>query len=72
MRLRVLWWPGELPSEGDFLRTAAGSCYQIAEVRRTRPGSKALAVLRCVKLERDAVADGEPGVWRWEFSSRGR
>jgi hypothetical protein len=71
--LTVNSWGGDVPRgelEGDFLRTAAGSCYRIVEWRPSRAGSRSLGRFRCVKLDRDAVQDGEPGVWRWEFGSR--
>jgi hypothetical protein len=70
--LGVNYWDGLVPEGGDFLRTRAGSCYQVLEFRPSRAGSKSRGRLRCVKLDRDAVLDGQPGVWRWEFSSRGR
>jgi hypothetical protein len=59
-----------LPDEGDFLRTPAGSCYRIDEVRPTRPGSKAIAMFVCTRLEREAVEFDQEGVWCWEFDSR--
>lgn len=73
-RLGVDRWEGGTPLdevEGDFLRTAAGSCYQIVEVRKARPGSKRLATLVCIRLGKDAVGFGEPGVHRWEWTRRG-
>lgn len=71
-RLGLDWWDGELPLPipGDFLRTASGTCYRIEEVRLARPGSKRIATLVCTRLERDAVTDGAPGVWAWQFSAR--
>lgn len=67
-------WGGDDPPgehlEGDFFRTRSGSCYRIVEWRPSRPGSRSLGRFRCVKLEQDAVQDGEPGVWRWEFGKR--
>lgn len=50
--------------EGDFLRTAAGSCYRIDVIRGRR--------LVCTRLERDAVHVGEPGVWSWAWGLRRR
>jgi hypothetical protein len=70
--LRVEWWDGPLPVEGDFLRTPAGSCYRIVEFVRARPGSKSLGRLICERLERDAVQVGEPGVFKWTFAVRSR
>jgi hypothetical protein len=70
VRLRALWWDAVLPEEGDFLRTEAGRCYQVNEVRPTRPGSKSVATFVCTVLERDAVQMGEPGVWLWEYARR--
>jgi hypothetical protein len=72
--MRVNWWdarPGEegFPVEGDFLRTAAGSCYLIDEWRPSRPGSESLGTFLCTRLERDAVAFGDPGVFEWAFWS---
>lgn len=60
--LRMDWWEGAQPVEGDFLRTGAGSCYRIDRI--------AGRTLHCTRLERDAVALGEPGVWRWSWSRR--
>lgn len=63
-------WSGWLPVEGDFLLTAAGSCYRIEEVRpgRDRPVGR----LICTRLERNAVAEGDPGVHLWEWAKRPR
>lgn len=61
-KLWVKRWDGPGPEEGDFLRTPAGSCYQIERISgRT---------LHCVRLGRDAVALGEPGVWLWHWGPR--
>lgn len=69
--LRCGHWDGESdPAEVDFLRTAAGACYQVDEFRRSRPGSRSLGVFRVTRLEHDAVLDGQPGVARWTFWSR--
>lgn len=70
--LRAGHWDGEAPEPGDFLRTAAGSCYLIEAVRPTRPGSQSRYVLGVRRLERDAVQPGQPGVHAWEFYSRQR
>lgn len=70
VQLTANYWDGPLPEDGDLLRTRAGSCYRVDAVRLTRPGSRSRAVLTCTKLERDAVADGDPGVWRWTFGRR--
>lgn len=61
-KLRVAW--GEVPPEGDILRTARGSCYRIDRV--------AGKTLHCTRLERNAVWPGEPGVWDWQWASRER
>lgn len=71
--LTVNSWADGVPSdelEGDFLLTRSGTAYQIREWRPSRPGSKSLGRLVCVKLERDAVQLGDPGVWLWAFASR--
>lgn len=70
VKLTVLAFDGELPEPGDFLRTAAGSCYQVQEFKPSRPGSKSLGRFVCMKLERDAVDRGDPGVFDWAFYSR--
>lgn len=71
-RLRCEHWHDELPEEGDFLRTTAGSCYLILEWRPARPGSKSLGTFVCERLPKDAVQFGEPGVFGWQFSRRVR
>lgn len=50
------------PEPGDFIRTDAGTCYRVDEVRPspTRPSRSYLSVTR---LEHDSVRVGEPGVW---------
>jgi hypothetical protein len=63
-------WDGELPVPGDFLRTRAGSCYRIDEVRPGRV--KRVGSLRCTRLEHDAVAEGDDGVWMWYWNPRVR
>lgn len=69
--LRAYRWDGPDPVEGDFLRTAAGSCYRIDSAKRAGPRAvRTLWVLRCTRLGKDAVQFGEPGVSRWEFASR--
>jgi hypothetical protein len=73
VRLYVRWWEDEqtnAPEEGDFLRTDSGRCYRIDEVRKRKDGR--VASLTCTVLEDDAVLPGEPGVFRWEWSSRRR
>lgn len=67
--MRASWWDGELPEEGDFLRTQAGSCYLIEEWRPARPGSRSLGVFVCTRLEHNAVQEGDPGVFEWAFWS---
>ena len=54
--------PGDTPADGDFVRTAAGSCYRIDAVRRS-PRIPGRFYLTCTRLERDAVREGAPGVW---------
>jgi hypothetical protein len=71
-RLRCEFWRDVMPGEGDFLRTAAGSCYRIEEWRPARAGSKSLGVFVCTRLEKDAVQFGEPGVFVWAFARRER
>lgn len=70
--MTVAWWNegAPVPEPGDFLRTRTGSCYRIDEVRpgRVRPVSS----FRCTRLEKDAVAEGAPGVWMWEWKARAR
>lgn len=70
VRLTVNWYEGEVPVEGDFLRTDSGRCYRIDEFRARRPGSVTLGVFRCTVLEDDAVQFGDPGVFRWQFARR--
>lgn len=70
--LSVVEWSGELPEPGDFIRTAAGSCYEIDELRPARPGSKGWGRFICTRLEHDAVAEGDPGVHMWEWAKRER
>lgn len=59
------------PEAGDFVLTRAGSSYRIDTVRRspTRPGRVYLGVTR---LERNAVAEGDPGVWMLYWYRRRR
>lgn len=61
---------GALPEAGDFFRTEAGTCYRIDDVRPGRAGSKVLFAFRCTRLGRDAVQDGDDGVWRWWWRTR--
>lgn len=62
--LTIAWWDGDRPVEGDFLRTAAGSCYRIDEAHAHR--------FVCTRLDRDAVQLGGPGVWAWTWKPRRR
>lgn len=62
--LTVARWDGEPAVEGDFLRTRTGRCYRIDRVEGRR--------LVCTVLEKDAVREGEPGVWEWAWSPRRR
>lgn len=67
--LRAYWWEDPAPVEGDFLRTAAGSCYRIEEICDSR--SEHIAhVLICTRLGKDAVQLGDPGVREWVWASR--
>lgn len=66
----IAYWPPEEPEEGDLLRTDAGSCYLIDEIKRNAEGKP--RHLLCTKLEKDAVQFGAPGVWRWCWSERSR
>ncbi len=59
--LRMYRWAGPPPVEGDFLRTRAGSCYLIDEVRESRSAHIA-HVLRVTRLGKDAVCFGQEGV----------
>jgi hypothetical protein len=68
--LRCESWDGELPEDGDFLRTRAGSCYLIREWRPARAGSKSLGTFVCERLPRGSVQFGEPGVHGWQFARR--
>lgn len=68
--LRALWWDGPLPEAGDFLRTRAGSCYEVLDVREGTSRGTIRATIRVMRLERNAVAEGDPGVWAWEFAPR--
>lgn len=60
------------PVEGDTLRTAAGTCYLIDEVRPSPTRDR--VYLRCTRLDRDAVAEGDPGVHPlyWHFGIKRR
>jgi hypothetical protein len=68
--LRASTWDGPPPEPGDFLRTKAGTCYQINEWRPSRPGSKTAGVLHVTRLEHDAVTADQPGVHPWTFYAR--
>lgn len=70
--LRVYAWEEGEPLEGDFLRTDAGSCYRIESVRVPDPARATVTkyVLTCMRLGKDAVQFGEPGVSRWVFQRR--
>lgn len=68
--LRAEWWDGPLPPPDDFLRTSTGSCYRIEEVRECGPDAQARAVFRCVRLEKNAVGEDDPGVHPWSWSPR--
>lgn len=62
------------PVEGDFLRTEAGSCYLIDEVRRSPKYPTTRVILTCTRLEPDAVQHGQEGVWSlyWHRRERSR
>jgi hypothetical protein len=60
-----------IPVAGDFLRSPAGSCYLIEDVRPS-PTIRGRAYLTVTKLERDAVQFGEPGVWPIHWHKRER
>lgn len=71
----ILWvyeWGADWPEPGDFLRTESGSCYRIEKVRPARFGSATLGSFVCTRLMKDAVQDGDPGVFRWHFATRVR
>ena len=69
--LYVNTWEDEWPVEGDFLRTDAGSCYRVLEVRGAKFGSAHIGSFRVLRLDKDAVQFGQPGVYRWAFAPRG-
>lgn len=73
-RIGCDYWDGELPVEGDFLITAAGSCYRIDEWRPSRPGSRRRGTFVCTRLEKNAVEVGQEGVFeiRWANRNRGQ
>lgn len=71
-RIGCDFWHGELPVEGDFLRTRAGSCYKIEEWRPSRPGSRRLGTFVCTRLEKDAVELGQEGVFEIVWANRTR
>lgn len=59
--LRMNHWEGDPPVEGDFLRTRAGTCYQINEIHPSR-SPRIIYRLRVTRLGKDAVQFGDPGV----------
>jgi hypothetical protein len=66
------WWgEGSPPGAGDFLRTLTGTCYKIEEAHPIREDACRLR-LRCTRLERNAVAYGEEGVYDLEWAPRRR
>lgn len=77
-RLVAMFWQAEdltlldhVDAEpGDFLRTQAGTCYRIDEIRPCRPDAKALAVLICTRLGKDAVELDDQGVHLWTWRPR--
>lgn len=69
--LHVNEWTDEWPEEGDFLRTDAGSCYRVLEFRPARFGSAHIGHFHVMRLEKDAVQFGQPGVFRWAWAPRG-
>lgn len=64
------WTDEKWPEPGDFLRTEAGSCYRILEFMPARFGSAHLGRWKVMRLDKDAVRDGQEGVFRWEFATR--
>lgn len=62
---------GEPPVEGDLLVTRAGSSYRI-DAARPIAGNPRRLRLRCTRLERHAVALGEPGVFSLAWDGRRR
>lgn len=63
-------WEGVHPVEGDFLMTPAGTPYRIVEWRRTRPGSKSVAVASVIRLEKGAVDPLQEGVFAFSWNPR--
>jgi hypothetical protein len=67
--------PDADPVEGDLLRTVpGGTCYRIDTVRRLPddarwPGARRFT-LKCIRLGKDAVQLGEPGVYGLVWDSR--
>ena len=59
------------PEPGDLIRTSAGSCYEIEEVRES-PSVLGRYRLKCIRLGKDAVQEGEPGVWPLYWERRPR
>ena len=72
-RLRLDWDDTEHPVEGDLLRSVpGGSCYRILSLRegaRTPAGWKRLN-LTVLRLGRDAVAQGDDGVFLFRWHRR--
>jgi hypothetical protein len=59
-QLRVSW--GDVPPDGAFLRTRAGSAYRVERV--------AGRTLHCTRWPPDEVP-ADAMVWTWEWGSRG-
>lgn len=68
--LRIDWGSGEVPVEGDILRSRGGSCYLIEEAHESAR-TRGRWVFRCVRLGKDAARDGDPGVFGIYWHSRG-
>lgn len=68
--LYVHTWEDEWPVPGEFLRTDAGSCYRLLKVLEAQEGSLHIARFKVMRLEKDAVRAGQPGVFRWHFAPR--
>lgn len=62
-------WPEGLPLEGDLLRSEAGACYVIEEVRQS-PSKPEMVRLVLARLEYGSLGRHAEGVWNFHWTGR--
>lgn len=68
VRLRALWWDGDLPTPGDLLETSTGRVYLIERVGKQRPTGS--FTLHCRVAPSDAPIAFGHALWRWTWTRK--